>query len=51
MYEHLFKNYFKYFHNLRIILPMLKKFRNEIINFVSSLYIIYQAAVFHSLFS
>ena len=31
MYGHSFKDYFKYFHNLRIILSMSYNFKDEII--------------------
>ena len=33
MYKYLFRNYFKYFYNLRIILLGLYNFKDEIINF------------------
>ena len=39
MYEYLFSNYFKYFHNLKIILLMSNNFKDKIINFVKILYL------------
>ena len=40
MYKYLFKNYFKYFYNLKIILLVFDNFKNKIKSFVSGLIVI-----------
>ena len=34
IYKYLFKNYFKYFYNSKIILVVLDNFKHEIVNFL-----------------